>query len=234
MPPKTENTKGAGARPRAQLSSSKILDAAASIVDQEGPGALTLRRLGSVLGVNHTAVLRHFTGKDQIVLGLTERLLEEALGGFEVGGDWAESMRSLARRVRSVYLVHPGIATLVAARVSRSRAEFGGAELVLHTLMQAGFEGREAAVFYRTLTDLVLAMTAFESSIMLLEPSSREGDELAMGREYLLAPAEEFPHLSSVAPLLSGISGEEIFETSLELTIEGLKAMRARRLARPE
>lgn len=213
--------------PRVQLSAPVILDAAAIIVEREGPAALTLRKLGTELGVNHTAVLRHFAGKDQIVLGLAERVLEQALDGFVPDGDWDDAFAQLARRVREAYLVHPGIASLVAARVSRSPAEFRGADLVLATFERAGFTGRDAAVLYRTVTDLTLALTAYEASVLALDPAARAGDELAMQREYLLASAGEFPHLAQAAPDLAGISSDEIFESALSLVIDGIRFRRA-------
>lgn len=169
--PAATPAKASGSRPRrAQLSAPLILDAAALVVERDGPAALTLRKLGTELGVNHTAVLRHFSGKDQIVLGLAERVLEEALEGFEPQGEWDDAFAQLARRVRAAYLVHPGIASLVAARVSRSQAEFRGAELVLATFERAGFSGRDAAVLYRTVTDLTLALSAYEASVLVMDP----------------------------------------------------------------
>ncbi|TQL43513.1 TetR family transcriptional regulator [Leucobacter komagatae] len=228
--PAATPAKASGSRPRrAQLSAPLILDAAALVVERDGPAALTLRKLGTELGVNHTAVLRHFSGKDQIVLGLAERVLEEALEGFEPQGEWDDAFAQLARRVRAAYLVHPGIASLVAARVSRSQAEFRGAELVLATFERAGFSGRDAAVLYRTVTDLTLALSAYEASVLVMDPAARAGDELAMQREYLLAPAQEFPHLAKAAPELAGISNDEIFESALSLVIDGIRFRRSGR-----
>ncbi|MFT4231913.1 MAG: TetR family transcriptional regulator [Leucobacter sp.] len=57
---------GRGGRRPAQLSRAVIVDAAAAVVERDGADALTLRRLGAELGTNHTAVLRHFAGKDGI------------------------------------------------------------------------------------------------------------------------------------------------------------------------
>ncbi len=219
---------------RVQLSAPLILDAAAAVVERDGPGALTLRRLGTELGVNHTAVLRHFDGKDQIVLALAARVLEEALDGFEPTGEWDAAFIQLAHRVRGAYLVHPGIASLVAARVSRSTAEFRGAELVLATFERAGFSGREAAVLYLTVTDLTLALSAYEASVLTLDAESREGDRLAIQRDYLLAPATDFPHLAAAAPELASISADEIFDSALGLVLDGIRFRRSREQATPE
>ncbi|MFF9347359.1 TetR/AcrR family transcriptional regulator [Streptomyces sp. NPDC014734] len=217
-----------GRPPRAGLSRERILDAAASVIEREGPDALTLRRLGADLGSNHTAVLRHFTGKDDILLGLTERLIAEAIDGFEAGGSWRDTLAALARRMRRVCLAHPRIAVLVTSRVSRRGAEFSGADTVIGALRQAGFDDRDAARYYRALVDTALAMGAFEAAFAALDPEAREGDRMAWRREYLVASPARYPHLAAAAPYLAEADEDDHFETTLALLLDAVE-LRARR-----
>lgn len=214
---------------RVSLTVDGILDAAAEIVEHDGPHALTLRKLGTALGANHTAVLRHFAGKDEIVLALTARLLEDALGSFVPTGDWEQQLTELAHRVRLTYLANPGIATLVAGRVSRTRIELSGADAVIRALGEAGFEGREAALLYRTVTDLTFALGAYEASTMLLDAESREGDHAALQREYRYASEAQFPHLAAVAFAVADIDSAQVFDTAIELMMGGLRQRLAAR-----
>ncbi|MFT4259816.1 TetR/AcrR family transcriptional regulator C-terminal domain-containing protein [Microbacterium sp.] len=206
------------------LTRTAITDAAMRIVETEGADALTLRRLGTELGTNHTAVLRHFASKDAIVLSLAERLMTEALSGFRTGAGWRETLETLARRVRAACLRHPSVAVLAAVRVSRSPDEFRGANAVIGALADAGLHGREAALVYRSVTDLALAAGAYEAGFLLLDASAREGDREAMRREYLLASPAEYPHLAAVAPHLAEIDDDEQFESSLRLILDGVAA----------
>jgi TetR/AcrR family tetracycline transcriptional repressor len=219
-----------GARGSTPLTKAVIIDAAMRVVENGGPDALTLRRLGAELGSNHTAVLRHFQGKDQIVLGLAERLMSEALTGFVPADGWRETLALLARHVRQACLRHPSVAVLAAARVSRSPDEFRGADIVIAALLQAGLHGRQAALIYRAVTDLALAAGAYEAALLMLEESAREGDREAMRREYLLASPREYPHLAEVAPFLAEIDDDEQFEAALALILDGV-AVQAGRLA---
>lgn len=224
---------GAGGARRAHqaepLTTDRILDTAMGIVEDEGADALTLRRLGAVLGVNHTAVLRHFAGKDAILLGLCGRLMEEALDGFEPAEDWRETLIGLGHRTRQACLRHPSVAILVSARVSRTEAEFRGADTVIAALLQAGFEGREAALLYRAATDLALAMASYEAAFNSVEAEALRGDRLAWRREYLLASPVRYPHLASVAAYLGEITDDEVFETALGFVIDSLAARAAER-----
>ncbi|MCX4751252.1 TetR/AcrR family transcriptional regulator C-terminal domain-containing protein [Kitasatospora sp. NBC_01287] len=134
------------------------------MLESEGLEALTLRRLGTDLGSNHTAALRYFAGKDDLLLGLAERLIAEAVDGFEPGPGWRATLTALARRVRRACLAHPAVAVLVASRVSRRDAEFRGADLVIGALLEAGFGAQESAHYYWALVDVTLTMSSFEAA----------------------------------------------------------------------
>ncbi|MEU1569325.1 TetR/AcrR family transcriptional regulator [Streptomyces mirabilis] len=212
------------------LSPGLILDTAMAVIESDGPDALTFRRLGADLGANHTAVLRHFGGKDELLLALAARLMEEALDDFAAAADWRETLRSLARRTRAACLAHPGVTVVVASRTSRRAAEFQGADIVIGALLEAGFEGREAASYYRTLVDTALALSIFEASVTMLDEQAREGDHLAWQREFLTASPQKYPHLAQVAQHLADIDAEDQFENAIGLFIDAveLRAERAR------
>ncbi|MFF9147542.1 TetR/AcrR family transcriptional regulator C-terminal domain-containing protein [Streptomyces sp. NPDC014861] len=210
------------------LNQQVILDAALAIVEQDGPHSLTLRRLGTDLGVNHTAVLRHFSDKDEILRGLAEQLVNRALEGFEPAANWRATLTAMARRIRAACVAHPGVAVLVATRVSRREGEFRGAEAVVAALREAGFEDRDAARYYRALADTALAAGAYEAAFANLDPASLKGDREAWRREYLLASPAAYPNLAAVAPFLADIDEEEIFETTLGLILDAVE-LRSRR-----
>ncbi|OKI02075.1 TetR family transcriptional regulator [Streptomyces sp. CB02923] len=212
-----------GRPPSTALSQDLILDTALSIVDREGPDALTLRRLGADLGTNHTAVLRHFAGKDEILLGLAERLIREAMDGFAPSANWRPTLETLARRVRAACLAHPRVAVLTATRVSRREAEFHGADVVVGALRRAGFEDRDAARYYRALVDTALALASHEAAVVALGGASGEGDRTAWRREYLAASPARYPDLAAVAPHLAAADEDDQFETTLGLLLDAVE-----------
>ncbi|MFI6514158.1 TetR/AcrR family transcriptional regulator [Spirillospora sp. NPDC050679] len=217
-------------RSLAFLTPELILDTAMAVVEREGADALTFRRLGSELGVDHTAVLRHFGGKDDLLLELTARILAESLEGFSPAEHWRETLANLARRVRRACLAHPRVAATVAGRTSRRDAEFLGADIVLGALFQAGLEGKEAASYYRALVEVALSYSAFEATQLMLEDSAKAGDRAAWGREYLAAPSDVYPNIAAVAQHLAAVDAEDQFEVAIELFLDAieLRAARAR------
>ncbi|MFC4911235.1 TetR/AcrR family transcriptional regulator [Actinomadura gamaensis] len=211
-----------------------IVDAAMAIMERDGADALTFRRLGAELGVDHTAVLRHFGGKDDLLLAITDRLLAESLDGLQPSGDWRATLSELARRVRRACRSHPHAAALVAGRTARRDHEFAGAELVIGALLQAGLRGREAASCYRALVDVALAYSAFEAVQLTLSDDAVEGDRRAWSREYLALPPDRYPNIASVASHLPEVDAEDQFEVALALFLDAveLRAARAARTAR--
>ncbi|MFE0772472.1 TetR/AcrR family transcriptional regulator [Streptomyces sp. NPDC058861] len=213
-----------GRPPTTALNQRLILDAALALVERAGPDALTLRRLGAELGTNHTAVLRHFSGKDEILLGLADRLVEEALDGFAPGDDWRRTLETLARRMRAACLAHPHVALLSTTRVSRRAAEFRGANAVVGALRAAGLGERDAARYYRSLVDTALALSSYEAASTALDGRAREGDRMAWRREYLAVSPTLYPHLAAVAPHLAEADDDDQFETTLELLLDAIAA----------
>ncbi|WP_116020803.1 TetR/AcrR family transcriptional regulator [Thermomonospora umbrina] len=212
------------------LTPERIVDTAMAIMERDGADALTFRRLGTELNVDHTAVLRHFGGKDDLLRAITDRLLDESLTGFSPSPDWRDTLADLARRVRRACRTHPHAAALVACRTARRDAEFAGAEIVLGALRQAGLHGREAASCYRALVDVTLAYSAFEATQLTLPDDALAGDRRAWSREYVALPADRYPNIASVAPHLADVDAEDQFEVALELFLDAveLRAQRSR------
>ncbi|WP_283136285.1 TetR/AcrR family transcriptional regulator C-terminal domain-containing protein [Rhizohabitans arisaemae] len=200
-----------------------MVETALRIVETEGADALTFRRLGAELQVDHTAVLRHFGNKDDLLLALTNRLLEESHRGFTPAAHWRDTIADLARRLRRACLAHPKVAALVATRTSRREAEFRGANWIVEALFQAGLRGREAASYYRALVDVGLAYSSFEATLATVGEEERRGDREAWQREYLLASPSLYPHLAEVAPHLAQVDEEDQFEITLGLLLDAVE-----------
>ena len=73
--------------PRPPLTRERILQAAVRLADQKGLDALTMRRLGTELGVEAMSLYKHIANKDEILYGM----LFLVLGEIEIprpGDEW--------------------------------------------------------------------------------------------------------------------------------------------------
>src|ERR671931_369143 len=75
--PPAEGLEMAAHRPRgrpATIDREAVLDTAIRLLDAEGVGALTMRRLASELGVSAMTPYRHVGSKDELLMVLVDRL----------------------------------------------------------------------------------------------------------------------------------------------------------------
>ncbi|MHA6759019.1 TetR/AcrR family transcriptional regulator [Streptacidiphilus sp. PAMC 29251] len=216
------------ARRRVALTREAIVEAAIRLCSPEGGGVLTFSRLGKELGADPTAVYRHFRDKDELILAMTDVMVEEAVALAAVdalGPDrWREFLSSTARAVRAVYLERPALAVLAAIRTTASTAETASVEKIIGVLHGAGLPVIEAAECYRMLLDLTLAMTQASASFMILDEESQAKDDAAWAVRYGLLPEARFPLLHRSAPRLTELFRDDaqVFELVLATFLDGI------------
>ena len=108
-------TPGAG---RGRLSSEDIVRAAIALIDTEGIGQLTMRRLGSALEVEAMALYRYFPSRRTLLDALVEAVVIEVATdpGVQLvaDDDWGDYLHRLAHGVRRMALTHPRVFPLIA------------------------------------------------------------------------------------------------------------------------
>ncbi|MDI3403918.1 TetR/AcrR family transcriptional regulator [Streptomyces cavernicola] len=215
------------ARSGVVLSQDLIVDRALALVAQQGPEALSVRRLGAALGCDPSALYRYFRNTDDLLLAVADRLIGEALDGFEPGDDWVAGLREMAHRIHRSYREHPRIAALAAYRVTRRPHEFRAVDTGIGLLRRAGFGEADAVRHYAAFVDTVLGHAALDAASLSLSPERRVGDEVAWTSVYQSLPAGEYPQLAAVRGEL-GLMAEGAFEGAVELLLEGLVGVAAR------
>ena len=88
-----------------------VIDGALRVLESDGPGALTVRRIASEAGVAPMGVYNHFGGKDGVVEQLFVRGFDQLRAAFaDVGSDDAsEDLIEAGRRYRRNALAHPAM-----------------------------------------------------------------------------------------------------------------------------
>jgi AcrR family transcriptional regulator len=210
------------------LDADRIVKAGLLLLDEDGLAAFSLSSLGRRLGVDPTAIYRHFYSKDDLTLAIGDALIGEAIGDMQIGSSWQETLRDAARRLRSTYLAHPAAAALSSFRTTRRPAELRGSDLVVAALLAAGFDEPDAALLFRAMTDFALAWAGSEASFRALEPELQRKDEQAWAAGYLLADPAPYPHLARIREHLAGLDDDDVFETIVSILLDGLeKRLRA-------
>jgi AcrR family transcriptional regulator len=208
------------AEPGPRLSRDVLIDACIRIADAEGPDAVTLRRLGSELGVDPTAVYRHFRHKEELLEATADRLLVAALEGVRSTGDWKADTRALVMHVRSIYLQHPGLAQRIATASNPLANEARLSDATLGIFRDGGFDEDEAVTAFEVTEAYTLAVSSMDAA-------TRDESSEAWRRAFAALPADEYPHLTSAAPKLY-VDPDDRFERGLDLLLDAIDAAHRR------
>jgi AcrR family transcriptional regulator len=192
------------------------------LLDQHGVDGFSMPKLGRALGADQTAVYRHFASKDDLVLAIADRLIEEAMVDLQPQGCWVDAIADGARRMRRAYQAHPAAASISAYRTTQGPAELRAVDTLLGAIHDAGFEGAEAALMYRTVADYLLAGCGFEASFHALDQRLQQNDRAAWTRAYLAVKQSEHPNIWRVRTDLPEVADDDIFDRGLSLVLSGL------------
>ncbi len=209
--------------PRGSLTPDMIIAESLRLLDTGGPDGFSMPKLGRALGADPTAVYRHFASKDDLVLAIADRLIEEALTGLRPQACWLDSIEQAARRLRATYVAHPAAAALSSYRTTQGPAEIRAVDLLIGAVRQAGFEGAQAAVVYRAIADFILAWAGGEAAFLAMDPDLQQADRSAWSRVYRAVDRDDYPHIWSLRDELATVPDDDIFETVLSFFVEGLR-----------
>jgi len=207
---------------RGSLTPERIVDESLRLLDEQGVGGFSLPKLGRALGADPTAVYRHFASKDDLVLAIADRLIEEAMAGMQARPCWVDTVIESTRRLRATYRAHPAAASLSACRTTQRPAEMRIVNILIGAVLAAGFEGPAAVRIYRALGDFALSWAGGEAAFLALDERLQASDRTAWTRAYLTVDRAEFPHIWQVRLELPDVTDDEIFESVLSLVVGGL------------
>lgn len=99
---------------RAPLSCTRIIDAAVRYVDDNCLDELSMRRLGSELGVEAMSLYRYFPSKAALLEAVVARLLGDlAMPDERSTADWEDQIRDFAVSFRTITRAHPNLMPLL-------------------------------------------------------------------------------------------------------------------------
>jgi AcrR family transcriptional regulator len=207
---------------RGTLTPELIVTESLRLLDAQGVAGFSMPNLGRALGADPTAVYRHFASKDDLVLAIADRLIEEAMDGLSAHDCWVGTLLDMIRRQRRTYLAHPAAASLSSFRTTGGPAEMRVVDRLLGAVMAAGFEGFEAAVVYRALGDFALGFCGGEAALLALPEPLQTVDRATWTQAYRAVGSDEYPHIWRVRDELPLATDDDIFEAVLDIVITGI------------
>jgi AcrR family transcriptional regulator len=216
---------------RVPLSRERIVETALEFIDDQGLPGLSMRRLGTMLGVEAMALYRYVPGREQLLDAVVERIVDGVASDPDVPErpehGWQDYLQRVAHGIRRVALAHPKAFPLVASRPAEApwlRPPLRSLRLVesfLEGLGHEGFSDRARVEAYRAFTSFLLGHLLLEVSALGadLGPLDVVDEEI----DKTLAPYPIVRRLQ--APLREDHSATE-FEDSLENLLQRLALIR--------
>jgi AcrR family transcriptional regulator len=213
---------GHAAARRAPLSRDQVLQAAVALADEGGVGALSMRKLGQVLGVEAMSLYNHVAGKADLLDGMIDVVFSE-IGLPPAGGGWKSAMRTRALSARAVLGRHRWAIGLMESRKTPGPATLRHHDAVLGCLRGAGFSVELTAHAYSLLDSYIYGFALQEASLPFGTP-----EETAQVTKEIAGqmPADEYPHLAELATahvLQPGYQYGSEFEIGLDLILDALE-----------
>ena len=208
---------------KATLTREAIAEAALALIDADGLEALSMRRLGTALGVEAMALYHHFRGKGELLDAVMERLLDEAELPVRGSAPPLERVRHFVESYRKIAINHPHAFILLTYRRFNTERSFELYERFLEALADAGFDPPLAARFFRLLGYYVGGAGLADIASRAAQP---DATPVSLEKS---APGEHYPRVAAVAPHLRVRNLDAIFEFGLDVIFEAMKKAAARR-----
>jgi len=198
------------------LARESIVDAAMKIIDSEGLDALSMRRLGTELGVNPMAAYYHVPNKAALYDLVLDAVMAGAdASGMDHDGPLAEQLKQVARAYRAAILEHPRAIPVLATRSLRTAAALRPVEPALGILFAAGLTADEALAAIDVVAQFILggAVGYYHHEFE---------DEAGEQRDFEALDPAEFPFMTRVLAEGRYVGSEAEFEFGLDTIVRGL------------
>lgn len=217
---------------REPLSRERLMAAAIELADAEGLPAVTMRGLGTRVGVEAMSLYHHLPGKDALLDGLVEAVIAEVMDAIsaleepEPPPDWKATLRRRFLTARSVMLRHPWAPGLIGTRTTIPTGLYVYYEGLLATMVEGGFSYHLAHRALHTFGSMPLGFVQ-----ELFSPAATgESADAELAEAELAEMAEVMPHLAAMVAselhdndndMLGWCDSQAEFEFTLDLLLDG-------------
>ena len=202
---------------RTRLSVGAIHNAALELIQQKSLEALSMRSLAAVLGVDPMAIYHHIPNKATLIFGLYNTVLAELIPDDASAESWQNGLKTLARQYRALALAYPKLFPSLIAANSTSENAYKAFERLHGLMLQTGLNPARVVQAADAYFALVTGFALLELHNASAKPAQTDLEFLAS------ANPDEYPHLTSLLPVLSATTLGGSFEFGLEVFIAGLE-----------
>jgi TetR/AcrR family transcriptional regulator, tetracycline repressor protein len=219
-----DHTSTTRTRPRGSLTREEIIKEALALLEEHGPGALSMRRLADRLGVAPTALYTHVRGKADLIDGLIDQVYAGLTLELDHSGDWTQQLATLSQAVRDHLLAHPAVVPYALQQPGLGPHSLRLGEAIYSILRPAGFSDQAVVGTVYALLTYILGFVALEVPRAGTDPQTSDEFIRRMWAFFAALPPGEFPHTVDLAAQLARISTDDQFQFGIHTFLAGLNA----------
>ena len=209
---------------RHALTRERVVAEALTVISADGVDAPSVRALASRLGVVPAALYRHVRSEEQLRDLVVDGVLAEVDCQVDRSLGWAEQVKVLAHRLRTVLENHPGIAGLLKTRDPLGPHSLALAEAFLAPLQEAGLPGRQTALAFSLIYDYILGFALSDRTTVNEQRVQDTATRRQLHAFFRSLPADRFPALAALGEHVWANNRDERFAASLDTLLGGLEA----------
>ncbi len=191
----------------------------------ESSGAeLSMRSLADALGTAPMSLYRHVRNREDLLEGVNRLALESLLLEVPAAGDWQERTLAWMHSLRRELHAHPAVAPLLRLRGSLAPTLFQVLDSLLRVMLEAGFQGRAAALACREITWFTMSFVTNEirNQALVAASNGRTGADPSSFEQLSAEDLSDAPELAALLPAFAEIDIDEIFSTTARHLLDGL------------
>ncbi len=206
---------------RVRLDQQVIVEGVLELARMDPSSRITFKRLGEALGVDATAMYRHFRNKDELTRAALDRLIGAAAdAGRNAPGNWRERLEVFLFRLAELSLEHPSIASEGAIIDAAGPGDISADDLILELLTEGGLEGVALIQAYAAISGFSLSQgAALAQEAMSSEGVARDGSIPWIG-SYGATNLADYPHVYAHRDALLAISGMDVYRAGVTAILD--------------
>ena len=192
-----------------------MVEAALALIDREGVEALTMRRLAGALGVEAMSLYEYTRGKDELLVAVAERLLEELELPLRERTGWKERIYAVVDAWLRLAEQHPNSFPLLYRERPFAARDLHFPEEIYAALRAAGFDEEATVTGYG-------AIALFVNGALMRGSPATSGTSSRWDDAPSFEPAD-FPRISELLPFAHPLTWRQLFDRGLSLLLAGLE-----------
>lgn len=197
------------------MSREAIATAALEIIDTDGMSGLSMRKLGSKLGVEAMSLYHYVANKDDLLHAALEQIyLEIQIPEINEQSEWESAVRGGLISFRNTLARHPNAMSLFAQQPAISPGAFGVFHSAYQRLLMAGLEPEQAHEGLNLIVSFVLGH--------LMLSITSDNDETVFD---LVEVTDDMPdNVLTFIKAGAAVDPDRAFDAALDIMLSGLRA----------